>query len=163
MDDQTARAIFEELCAIKNAIRARDWRLALQLVKDRDPPFLWTPDGTWFGGEQSVDLEPERQGWANEEMERQRKRIQELEAKEEYLENLLASANREINQQQKRIYELEDRSASADRTYLYWRGEALMLEKRLFELMENANRDRGEIERLNRMLLKALETLLLEE
>lgn len=127
MDGQTARAILEELCTIKNAIRARDFDLALQLVKDNDAPFLWTPDGVWLGGEQSVELE----------------------------------------RQQKRILEPESKLGDADRTYLYWRlywrGEALMLEKRLFELMENADRDRGEIERLNRMLLKALETLLLEE
>lgn len=56
MDDQTLRAILEELCAIKNAIRARDFDLALRLVKDNDPPFLWTPDGVWLGGEQSVDF-----------------------------------------------------------------------------------------------------------
>lgn len=56
MDNKTIEAILEELCALKNAIRARDLDVALQLVKDNDPPFLWTPDGHWLGGEQSIDL-----------------------------------------------------------------------------------------------------------
>ena len=60
----------------------------------------------------------EWQDWANEEMGRQQKRILELEgqntdAKENYLESLIASANVEIGQQRKRIYELEGRLVGA--------------------------------------------------
>jgi uncharacterized protein YigA (DUF484 family) len=142
MDDQTARAEVE-MERQREHIESLEYRLEKST--------------------QRADRHMDLVSLGMEVMERRQKRIQELEAKEEYLESLLVSANREINQQRKRIYELEDKPASADRTYLYWRGEALMLEKRLLELMENASRNRGEIERLNGILLKALETLLPEE
>lgn len=72
-------------------------------------------------------------------------------------------ANEEMERQRKRILELEEQSVDSKKSDAYWRGEALMLEKKLFEQMEDADRCRGDIERLNKMLLKAIEPILLEE
>ena len=58
MDDITIRAILEELAALKNAIRAGDFNLALELVRKNDVPFLWSKDGKWLGGKEEVIWKP---------------------------------------------------------------------------------------------------------
>lgn len=58
MDNEIIESLLQELYALKNAIRAKDFDLALQLVQNNDPPFLWTKDGHWLGGEETVAWEP---------------------------------------------------------------------------------------------------------